>query len=222
MATYELFCPVARALEKIGDKWSLLIIRDLLRGPQRFTDMKGYLGNITPKWLIQCLRELESEGIVQCNRQPGKRDAWYQLTPVGISLAPVVEALAIWGGQHAMGPPKPGEFVHPDLLIYGFTRDFNRREKRFSKKTHWFIQFPKATYTVSYSGKKWSQHGGEEGDPDLVITTSPETWGRLMTTPRKERNLILREMTIQGKPEHVREFFKIWSSPEGQEHKPGL
>ena len=55
---FQHFCPAAGALEKIGEKWSLLIIRDLLRGPQRFTDLLGYLSNITPAWLTQRLRRL--------------------------------------------------------------------------------------------------------------------------------------------------------------------
>ncbi len=218
MATYELFCPVARALEKIGDKWSLLIVRDLLRGPQRFTDMKGYLGNITPKWLIQRLRELEEKGIVECDRQPGKRDAWYQLTPIGLNLAPVVEALAAWGGQHAMGPPKPGEMIHPDLLMNGFAGLFNRKEKRLSRKTRWFIRFPKAAYTVYFQEGKWSQQRGEEGNPDLIITTSPEAWGSLMNTPGKEHGPIVRRMNLLGKPARVGEFFKIWGVPENRGH----
>ena len=79
--TYGHFCPVARTLEKIGDKWSLLIIRDLLTGPQRFTDLLGYLNHITPKWLTQRLRELESSGIVERDQKSGRRQVWYKLTP---------------------------------------------------------------------------------------------------------------------------------------------
>ena len=72
MATrYSHFCPVARSLERIGDRWSLLIVRDLLQGPQRFTDLIGSLSHITPKWLTLRLRELASAGIVDANASPG-------------------------------------------------------------------------------------------------------------------------------------------------------
>ena len=54
------FCPVAQALERVGDRWSLLIVRDLMRGPQRFTDLQRYLAGITPKRLTVSLRTLES------------------------------------------------------------------------------------------------------------------------------------------------------------------
>ena len=110
--TYGHFCPVARALEKIGDKWSLLIVRDLLRKPQRFTDLKEYLTHITPKWLTLRLRELEEAGIVQRDRQPGRREVWYRLTPAGRDLAPVMESLAAWGIRHAHAASPSGR-SHP-------------------------------------------------------------------------------------------------------------
>ena len=119
--TYGHFCPVARTLEKIGDKWSLLIIRDLLAGPQRFTDLLGFLSHITPKWLTQRLRELESSGIIERDNKPGRRQVWYKLTPAGRDLSPIVDALATWGFRYAMRPPIPGEVVHPDLLMRSLT-----------------------------------------------------------------------------------------------------
>src|SRR6266540_1580464 len=103
--TYAHFCPVARTLEVIGEKWSLLIVRDLLRGPQRFTDLLRYLGGITPKWLTLRLRELEAAGIVEADRVSGRREVWYRLTSKGNDLAPVVQALAVWGIDHTARPP---------------------------------------------------------------------------------------------------------------------
>src|SRR5688572_20706163 len=95
--TYEHFCPVARSLEVIGEKWSLLIVRDLLRGPRRFSDLHESLGKITAKWLTLRLRELEAAGIVVRESEPGRREVWYRLTPAGEELAPVVGALNSWG-----------------------------------------------------------------------------------------------------------------------------
>src|SRR5581483_10166021 len=98
---YQHYCPVARSLEVIGEKWSLLIVRDLLRGPQRFTDLLRYLGGITPKWLTQRLRDLEAAGIVERDHAEGRREVWYRLTAAGEELRPVIESLAIWGIEHA-------------------------------------------------------------------------------------------------------------------------
>src|SRR6202451_4088887 len=94
--TYDHFCLVARTLERVGDRWSLLVIRDLLTGAKRFTDLMARLGGITPKTLSQRLRELEDDGIVIADREPGRREAWYSLTPGGAELGPVIDALGQW------------------------------------------------------------------------------------------------------------------------------
>src|SRR5437667_8853153 len=89
---YQHFCPAARALEVIGEKWSLLIVRDLLAGPRRFNDLGRTLTAITPKWLSLRLREMEEAGIV-AREATHPREVWYRLTPKGQALAPVVEEL---------------------------------------------------------------------------------------------------------------------------------
>src|ERR1700751_2493506 len=109
---YAHFCPAARALEGVGEKWSLLIVRDLLAGPRRFSDLRRSLTRITPKWLSARLRALEGQGVVQ-REAANPRAVWYRLTPKGQALAPVIDALLVWGIDHALGPPRPGEAMHP-------------------------------------------------------------------------------------------------------------
>src|SRR5277367_4271288 len=104
--TYDHFCLVARALERVGDRWTLLVIRDLLTGAKRFTDLMDRLGGITPKTLSQRLRELQDAGIVAADREPGRREVWYRLTPAGADLGPVLGALARWGLPACLAPPR--------------------------------------------------------------------------------------------------------------------
>ena len=111
--TYDHFCLTARALERVGDRWSLLVIRDLLTGTKRFTDLMDRLGGITPKTLSQRLRELEDTGIVAADREPGRREVWYRLTPAGADLGPVIDALGQWGLQHAWRRPRPASHCTP-------------------------------------------------------------------------------------------------------------
>ena len=120
--TYDHFCLTARALERVGDRWSLLVIRDLLTGAKRFTDLMDRLGGITPKTLSQRLRELEDAGIVTADREPGRREVWYRLTPAGADLGPVIDALGRWGLQHAWRRPLPGEPLHAEHLLRSVTR----------------------------------------------------------------------------------------------------
>ena len=115
--TYDHFCLTARTLERVGDRWSLLVIRDLLTGPKRFTDLMDRLGGITPKTLSQRLRELEDTGILSADREPGRREVWYRLTPAGADLGPVIEGLNRWGLRHAWRRPQAGEQVHAEHLL---------------------------------------------------------------------------------------------------------
>lgn len=208
--TYGHFCPVARALEKIGDKWSLLIIRDLLAGPQRFTDLMGYLNNITPKWLTQRLRELESSGIVKRDSKRGRRQVWYSLTPAGSDLAPIVEALSSWGFRYAMRPPIPGETVPPDLLMRSLTSSLNKRGKRPPQPVKWLMKFPQDSYTLSFEQDGWSSCRAEDATADLEITTSPETWAIVFTSPRSDRSRQARNIRIDGNTDKIQEFKKIF------------
>jgi DNA-binding HxlR family transcriptional regulator len=210
MATkYSHFCPVARALERIGDRWSLLIVRDLLQGPQRFTDLIGSLSHITSKWLTLRLRQLVAAGIVERECQPGRREVWYRLTPAGCDLGPVLEALTAWGSRHAMSPPVPGEVVNPDLMTRGLIFSLNKARSP-AHKTTWNMHFPQGTYVVSYDGTCWSSQRREAAKADVSVTTTPEAWATIMTAPRAERARRAGNLQIEGKPNRVDEFKRIF------------
>ncbi|MGH7447146.1 MAG: winged helix-turn-helix transcriptional regulator, partial [Longimicrobiales bacterium] len=116
---YGHFCPMARALERVAERWGLLIVRDLLGGEQRFTDLQRSCGGITPRQLSARLRQLEEAGIVEQDRQPGRREVRYRLTPAGQDLGPAVEALLLWGVEHGATPPLPDEPVRAAHVLNG-------------------------------------------------------------------------------------------------------
>jgi DNA-binding HxlR family transcriptional regulator len=196
--TYHHFCPVARSLEVIGEKWSLLIVRDLLRGPQRFTDLLRYLGGITPKWLTLRLRDLEQAGIVERDHVEGRREVWYRLTAKGRELGPVVEALAVWGVDHAMRPPLPGEPVHAERAMQTITTFRNKRNIRLPRPAAWVVR---------YDGERWSYERGEAEHPDVLIESTPEAWVDFLLAERDDRPRLAQRLTIDGDPEQVRAFF---------------
>jgi len=152
--TYGHFCLVARALERVGDRWSLLVIRDLLTGAKRFTDLVDRLGGITPKTLSQRLRELEAAGIVAVDREPGRREVWYRLTSAGADLGPVVDALHQWGLRHAWRRPDPGEPLHAEHLLRAAVEaiDLGANERRPAR---WHFRLDGEDYVVE-SGDRWS------------------------------------------------------------------
>jgi len=94
-------CPVAKSLEILGERWTLLIVRDLAGGPRKFADLEASLKGVTPAVLSQRLKALEHQGIVRrrlYSRRPPRAE--YALTPKGVDLRPVVRALAVWGARH--------------------------------------------------------------------------------------------------------------------------
>src|SRR6266536_1537935 len=88
-------CGIARALDAVGERWSLLVVRELAFGPKRFNDLRRGLGGVSPNVLSQRLSELDRDGIVRRRvAGPPVGAAIYELTPSGRDLAPVLEALA--------------------------------------------------------------------------------------------------------------------------------
>lgn len=101
MKQYGQFCPVAKSAEIIGDSWSLLIIRELLLGSNRFSLLQKGLPKISPTVLNTRLKELENNGVILKRRLNGQRGHEYHLTPAGKELSSVIDALAIWGMRWA-------------------------------------------------------------------------------------------------------------------------
>lgn len=120
--SYGQYCGVTAAVELIGERWALLIIRDLLVGARRYTDLKQGLPRIPTNILSARLKELQEGGVVR--RVPLARCGLvYELTPYGRELEPIVLALGRWGFQ-AMGEPEPGDAVTPDSLTMALRTAF--------------------------------------------------------------------------------------------------
>jgi DNA-binding HxlR family transcriptional regulator len=117
MRSYGQYCPMAMAVEMLGERWTLLIIRDLLAGGCRFNDLARGLPGISRALLTQRLRQLERDGIVARQISATRGVAEYHLTPAGRELQPVVEALVIWGARWAFGDPEPAH-LDPVLLLW--------------------------------------------------------------------------------------------------------
>jgi DNA-binding HxlR family transcriptional regulator len=174
---------VATSLDHVGDRWALLIVRDLLSGPKRFTDLSDRLGGITPKMLTQRLRELESNGLVVADRQTGRRQVWYSLTPVGADLAPVIEELVLWGLRHLASPPAPGEPSHPEHLLMAL-RIVLERQGIDVGTVQWVVHLADDVgYTIQGSARHWTVEQGTPARPDVTIATTREGLADFLTTP---------------------------------------
>ncbi len=117
--SYREFCTVARALDVVGERWALLVVRELLLGPRRYTDLLEGLPGIGTNSLAARLRELEAAGVVERKRLPPPAPATvYELTERGRALRPVLDELARWGLAD-LGPPSGDEAVESRWFILG-------------------------------------------------------------------------------------------------------
>ncbi len=103
MTGYGQFCPVAKATEVIGEKWTLLVLRELLLGTTRFNDFQRAISRMSPTLLAKRLRHLEECGIIIRKKISGQKGYEYRLTAAGKELGPLIEVLAVWGMRWARG-----------------------------------------------------------------------------------------------------------------------
>ena len=101
MPGYGQFCPMAKATELVGEKWTLLVLRELFLGTTRFSDFQRALSRMSPTLLSKRLRHLEQCGIVIRKKRPGQRGYEYRLSAAGRELGPLIEILATWGMRWA-------------------------------------------------------------------------------------------------------------------------
>ena len=113
---YDHYCPVAHALDLVGERWAFLVIRELMPGPKRYTDLAEHLPGIGTNILASRLRDLEAAGVVEKRTlPPPAASRVYQLTEYGQALRPVLRELALWGAR-SLGPPTEDDELFPGWL----------------------------------------------------------------------------------------------------------
>jgi DNA-binding HxlR family transcriptional regulator len=113
---YDQYCPVAHALDLVGDRWALLVVRELVHGPKRYTDLADHLPGIGTNILAARLRDLEACGIVtKRTLPPPAASRVYELTDYGRELRSVIRELALWGAR-SLGPPTADDELFPGWL----------------------------------------------------------------------------------------------------------
>ncbi|MGW0600947.1 winged helix-turn-helix transcriptional regulator [Streptomyces sp. NPDC002776] len=109
--SYDQYCSAARALDVVGDRWTLLIVRELLAGPRRYTDLHADLPGVSTDVLASRLKDMERDGLTTRRRLPPPGAAYvYELTPRGRQLLPVLQALGAWG-RAELGERRPTDAV---------------------------------------------------------------------------------------------------------------
>jgi DNA-binding HxlR family transcriptional regulator len=207
--SYGHFCMVAKVLERVGDRWTLLVVRDLRSGPKRFTDLMDRLAGITPKTLTQRLRDLEADGLVEVDRLAGRREVWYRLSRAGEDLGPVLDELLLWGLRHVAERPGPDEPVHPEHALRALQLQL-QSEGVEAGSVRWAVHVPGAdTYLLASDGTRWDLRIDPDGEttPDVTITATRSALVRFLTAP-PPRDPHPDDVSITGKPAAIRTFLE--------------
>jgi DNA-binding HxlR family transcriptional regulator/putative sterol carrier protein len=172
--TYDQYCAVARALDVVGERWTLLLVRELLTGPKRFKDLLDGLSGIGTTLLTARLKDLEGHGILRRTTLPPPAGSKvYELTDLGRSLEPVVMALSRWGLK-LLDAPRREEVSRPGWAMVALQSSLELEAVRGRKETYEF-RVDGELFHVQVDGDEPELRQGPAADPDLTISGDTET-----------------------------------------------
>jgi DNA-binding HxlR family transcriptional regulator len=166
--TYGQYCGLARAMEMVGERWALLIVRDLLVGSKRFTDLHRGLAGIPTNVLTDRLKELEQVGVVRRRLLPRPAGSIvYELTEYGGELEDVLHRFGLWGAK-SLGDPRPGEIITADSMVMAMRSTF-RPEAARGTRASYELHFGEIVINVRVRGAKLVVEKGPLPGADLVV-----------------------------------------------------
>jgi DNA-binding HxlR family transcriptional regulator len=178
--SYAQLCGIATALDVIGDRWTLLVLRDLLFGPLRFGDLAEGLPGIGTNTLATRLKHLEAAGVIHRQLLPmPDRGTVYELTAYGRELEPILLALGRWGTR-SMGR-LPAEVATRSRWLVAAMLAFHDGSRPVARPTTWHLRLTDGPFTVRAEGTGINLRAGAPDAADLVITTQDECLHRLLT-----------------------------------------
>lgn len=178
-------CTIARGLDVVGERWALLVVRELLFGPRRFTDIRRGLPGASSNLVADRLRELEHHDVIRRRRLPPPAGSWvYELTERGRRLEPVLQALGEWAGDLPR-PPEPFALSAASVLLY--LRGAARPDPGAAPATYRF-EFHTGdgggeVWTVRTAAGRVHVEAGEPPHADAGISTDPHAFNELLAQP---------------------------------------
>lgn len=204
--TYGQYCGFSRALELVGERWALLLIRDLLVGPKRFSDLHRGLPGIPTNILTARLKELEEGGLVRRTVLPRPAGGVaYELTEYGRELEDSVITLGRWGAKR-LGNPRPGEVVTEDSIAAALMTTF-RPQSAAKGQTSYELRLGDITVNVRIQDGRATVGRGSLPHADLVLEAGPELrqlMARELTPEEALKKKVVR--IVSGDPKLLKRF----------------
>ena len=207
--TYDDACGIARALDIVGERWALLVARELLTGPKRFTDLRSALAKIAPDVLAQRLRDLEQAGVVHRRTlAPPAASRVYELTDWGRELEPVLVALGRWGSRAPLPPGAPALSVAAAIVALETTFD----PAGASAET-FELRLDEQPFTLGVRDGRLEATPGPATDPTATIATNTATLAAVLWHGRPAAEAIAAgTLTVDPDPAAL-ERFRAWFTP---------
>lgn len=208
---YDQYCPMAHALSLVGERWSLLIVRELMHGPKRYTDLSHGLPGIGTNILAARLRDLEEGGIVEKRKLPPPFAVTvYDLTEYGRQLDEVMHALARWGAR-TLGPPGPEDELYPEWGVNAFAALFDPEAARGVTETY-VLKIDDDVFTARIEDGHLEATCGAAEDRDVLVETDIETFFPLVAGDLAPAEAVKEgRASIEGDPDAVERCFKVLS-----------
>ncbi|WP_327710250.1 winged helix-turn-helix transcriptional regulator [Streptomyces sp. NBC_00464] len=177
--TYNQYCATARTLDLVGERWTLLLIRELLTGPKRFGDLQKSLRGMGTGLLAARMKHLEREGLAhKVTLPPPARTPAYALTEAGEELGPAVLALARWGTKWAMGERRENETFHPGWAVLAMEAYFDAEAADGLRAVYEFRVGDEVFHVRVDDGTVEALHGPAQ-HPDAVVEADDEAFTEL-------------------------------------------
>jgi DNA-binding HxlR family transcriptional regulator len=214
--TYGDSCGIARALDIVGERWALLVVRELLLGPKRFTDLRAGLPRVGPDMLAARLRELEEAGVVRRGAlPPPAASKIYELTGWGAELAPALLALGRWGSRAPLADPPPPLGV--DAAVIALQTTFDPDAAGWMDATYELTLGGDQTFTLEVAAGRLELTRGDAPagvTPVASITTDTATLAAVAGHGHPiERAVAGGALRIQGDAEAAANFFGLFAPP---------
>ena len=214
---YGQYCGLARALELVGGRWALLVVRDLLTGPKRFSELQEGLHGIPTNVLTSRLRELEEAEIVERRVQahPGS-GVVYALTDYGLELEEPVLRLGFWGAK-TMGSPCEGDFISLDSVALALRGAFRPDRARGPQRLYELRVDGKPLRILVKSGRVTAP-AGSEGEPDVVLDVEPAAISDLLSGVMDVDEAVSSgRLRVEGDPAEARRFVERFQFPSTED-----